>query len=150
MTEPRRSPHWAADERAHLLVQPHCLCCGKSTFSAIKVNVHHKYPFHFVVALGRPDLERDPRNLFTLCVDHAEEHHLLIGHLDNWETYNPRLEYFLALCRGLTAAQIRSMPEWHEAVAARPKPLGKMTAAEKRKLRAELDRFMPLACKTAA
>ena len=31
------------------------------------VQVQHIFPFHYCVALGRPDLELDERNLITLC-----------------------------------------------------------------------------------
>jgi hypothetical protein len=31
--------------------------------------VHHIFPFHYCIALGRPDLELDDRNLITLCED---------------------------------------------------------------------------------
>jgi hypothetical protein len=141
MSEPLRSPLWRACAEAHLKKQPHCLCCGRETKE--KLNVHHKFPFHYVVACGRPDLELDERNLFTLCVEHDEEHHLLVGHLDSFESYNPDLEKMLALCRGLTAAQIRALPEWKRAVEFRPKPLSKMTGQEKGAFHRMLDRELP-------
>ncbi len=141
MIEPPRSPHWEARAAAHLLRQPACLCCGRTD---VKRNVHHKYPFHFIIALGRPDLEEDERNLYTLCVEHDEEHHLLVGHLGSFESYNPRLEETLALCRGLLSTQIRSLPHWQKAMRQRPKPLGAMNVRERRALRRELDRVFPL------
>jgi hypothetical protein len=138
----KRSTHWPATMRAHLLKQPHCLCCGRNAKN-VKLNVHHRFPFHYVVAVGRPDLELDQRNLYTLCVEHVEEHHLLVGHLDSFESFNPDLEHFLPLCRGLLAAQIRSLDVWIKCVAKRPKPLPQMTQMEKNALRMQLDRLMP-------
>ena len=138
-----RSPHWPAVEHAHLAKQPRCLCCGKDAAARVKLNVHHKYPFHYIVAVGRPDLELDERNLFTLCVDHEEEHHLLVGHLGNFESYNPDFEHFLALCRGLLASQIRSLPAWLHAVAKRPEPLALMNSQDRLTLRKRLDTLMP-------
>ena len=137
-----RSPLWPAREKLHLLAQPNCLVCGRSHM-VVPCNVHHRYPFNFVIALGRPDLELDERNLFTLCIDPAEQHHILIGHLDDYLSYNPNLAAMMALCRGLTSVQIRSLHEWQVAKAARPKHLHDMTQAEKDALRAELDRLMP-------
>jgi len=142
--EPPRSPHWPKVEHNHLLVQPDCLVCGKGIKDGIKVNAHHRYPFSYVIAVGRSDLELDERNLRTMCVDHDEEHHILIGHLGCYESYNPELERFVAMCRGLTAIQIRSMKEWVNAALLRPKPINQMNDLEKRVLRAELDRLMPM------
>jgi len=137
-----RSNRWRTVMHAHLRLQPICLACGVKHRS-IKVNVHHRFPFHYVLAVGRPDLELDQRNLYTMCVEHDEEHHLLIGHLGNYESYNPNLEHYLPLCRGLLASQIRSLKTWQDAVTLRPKPLHEMTQHDKRSLRAELDRLMP-------
>ena len=136
----KRSPLWPARQKAHLKIQPYCLACGLEH----PLNVHHKYPFHFVIAVGRPDLELDERNLFTLDVLPTEEHHLLIGHLGDYQSYNPQLESTLSLCRNLLASQIRSLPHFIELMENRPKRLDKMTKREKDALRDELDRLFPL------
>jgi len=138
-----RSSKWTDVARAHLLKQPCCLCCG----STERLNVHHKFPFHYVTAIGRPDLELDERNLYTLCVNHADAAHILIGHLGNYASYNPDLEHFIALSRNLTSYQIRSMREWIDAVAKRPKPLNEMSKYERDMLKVELDRLMPIKLK---
>jgi len=44
---------------------------------------------------GRPDFELDPRNLLTPCVHHDCEHHVLIGHLDDYESYNRHVLAFV-------------------------------------------------------
>ena len=61
-----RSSHWPAVEKAHLAESPACACCTTASSTA-KQQVHHVWPFHYCIALGRPDLELDPRNLITLC-----------------------------------------------------------------------------------
>jgi hypothetical protein len=136
----KRSPHWHNVQKLHLLKQPGCIVCGFQH----TLNVHHKYPFHYVVALGRPDLELDERNLFTLDVLPTEEHHLLIGHLGDYQSFNPNLEQMAATCRHLLASQIRSMPSFIEAEKQRPPRLDKMSQKEKDALRDELDRLFPL------
>ena len=136
----KRSPLWPKRQKLHLAKQPVCIVCGLDH----PLNVHHKYPFHFVVALGRPDLELDERNLFTMDVLPSEEHHILIGHLGDYQSFNPNLEEMAAACRHLLASQIRCMPSFIEAEKNRPKRLDKMSRREKDALRDELDRLFPL------
>ncbi len=136
----KRSPKWPAVEKAHRAKQPKCLACGTTH----PVNVHHKFPFHYVVLLGRPDLELDERNLYTLDTDETEQHHILVGHLDDFESFNPNLEHLLSLCRGLLSSQIRSLPAYLDAVKHRPARINDMTKREKDALRDELDRLFPV------
>jgi hypothetical protein len=79
------------------------------------------FPFHYVVLCERPDLELDPRNLITLCIHHENEHHVLLGHLDDYESYNPDVLAFVKNYSGLTSQQIRADQLWQKAVAGRPK-----------------------------
>jgi 5-methylcytosine-specific restriction protein A len=74
----RRSNKWPAVQAKHLLDNPCCAACG----SLRKLNVHHMKPFHL-----HPELELDPDNLITLCMDN--DCHILIGHGDNFKAYNP-------------------------------------------------------------
>jgi hypothetical protein len=76
----KRSPKWPAVERAHLEKQPRCAACD----STKQLNVHHKLPFHL-----HPELELDPNNLITLCMDN--ECHIEIGHGGNFKAYNPEV-----------------------------------------------------------
>lgn len=78
-----RSPEWPAVRKAFLEKHPVCAACGKTKL--IGLQVHHKKPFHLF-----PDLELEPSNLMTLCDD--PQCHLLIGHLDNFKSYNPTAE----------------------------------------------------------
>ncbi len=77
-----RSPEWPKVERAYRKLHPTCECCG----SKLRLNVHHKKPFHLY-----PDLELDPTNLITLCMDPKKECHLKIGHGDDFKDYNPNV-----------------------------------------------------------
>lgn len=137
----KRSSKWPAVKKRHKAKQPACIVCGMQRL----LNVHHKYPFHFVVLLGRSDLELDERNLFTIDVDKDEDHHILVGHLGDYQSYNPHLEETAALCRGLLGSQIRAMGRMQEMIRARPKRFGDMTKKERDALRDELDRVMPIA-----
>lgn len=80
--EKARSPEWPKVERAYKKLNPVCECCG----SKVKLNVHHKKPFHLF-----PELELDPTNLITLCMDSKRECHLHIGHGDDFKDYNPNV-----------------------------------------------------------
>lgn len=132
-----RSPEWPRVEKAHLSRQPHCVCCKPRTNTASGLQVHHIFPFHYCIALGRPDLELDDRNLITLCEDETgkpgENHHLLVGHLDDFASSN------LAVTRdaqqtffGLTKEQIEANAEWLREKGARIKPLDKMSPEDKK------------------
>lgn len=133
-----RSPHWPTRERSHLLIQPRCLVCLRDD-SETNLTVHHRYPFAYLVGMERPDLELDERNLFTIC----DDHHLTVGHLNYFGSYNPRFEHFVAMCRGLTLPQIRSAHEFVSAVQSRPKPFAKMDYWERSALLTEINRNMP-------
>ncbi len=74
-----RDPRWHHVRDAHLVKEPCCRVCGRRNH----LNVHHKKPYHLF-----PELELVDENLITLC-EGATGCHLLIGHLGNWEAYNP-------------------------------------------------------------
>src|SRR4051812_2130881 len=86
-----RSPKWAHVRAAHIEREPACVCCkpGETGFT---MQVHHVFPFHYCIALGRPDLELDDRNLITLCESSkgvpGPNHHLLVGHLGAFASAN--------------------------------------------------------------
>jgi hypothetical protein len=50
-----------------LLARPIASAANQKVRKLGSVQVHHIFPFHDCVALGRPDLELDERNLITLC-----------------------------------------------------------------------------------
>ena len=70
-----RSGKWPAVRREHLKTEPACRVCGTKK----KCEVHHLLPFHVF-----PEHELKLSNLWTLCRDH----HLLFGHLMEWESLN--------------------------------------------------------------
>jgi hypothetical protein len=127
-----RSPKWPAVERAFRKVHPQCVSCLVK--SVAHVQIHHRFPFHYCVALGRPDLELDPRNLITLCEwpSHpSPNHHLLIGHLDDFQSSNLDVAEDAIVFRGMSGAAIRKDPRWLKKVASRLVPLDQMTASDK-------------------
>ena len=103
-----RSPEWPRVRAQFLHLHPNCAACS----STVRLQVHHQYPFHL-----DPTKELDPTNLITLCMA-TRECHLLVGHLDDWEDYNPQVvadadharstpTYFTALQQ--RAAQLRAV-----------------------------------------
>jgi len=105
------------------------------------LEVHHIFPLHFCVALGRPDLELDERNLMTLCADkNAGNHHLLVGHFDDYESMNLHARNeAVHMFHGLSATQILANIDWHHRAPKRPKHLGAMNAEQRRDLRELMD-----------
>jgi hypothetical protein len=81
--EMKRSPHWPTVEHKHLKKNPTCAACGGTEH----LNVHHKKPFHLF-----PELELEPTNLITLCMDGDKDCHIKLGHGGNFKAYNPNVE----------------------------------------------------------
>lgn len=77
-----RSPHWSTLRDQHLKENGECAACG----SKKSLQVHHIRPFHL-----QPELELDPENLITLCMDEWDCH-LTIGHGGSFRSYNPCVE----------------------------------------------------------
>ncbi|MGH2508035.1 MAG: HNH endonuclease [Ktedonobacteraceae bacterium] len=107
-----RSPQWSRVEKAHLLREPACIACG---YQGKGLQVHHIKPFHL-----HPALELDPNNLITLCEIKERDHHLLIGHLDNWESYNVHVKEDARHFYKKTAEQIRADSAWLKKMQQRP------------------------------
>ena len=77
-----RSPKWPRTQDKHLKKFPTCAACGGTA----NLNVHHKKPFHLF-----PELELEPTNLITLCMDGDKDCHIKIGHGGNFKAYNPEV-----------------------------------------------------------
>lgn len=107
-----RSPEWPRVAKEHLLREPRCVVCG---YKGHKLQVHHIKPFHL-----HPHLELDPQNLISLCEARGREHHLLIGHLDEWDSYNEHVRADAKHFYRKTAAQIRADLHWLKKVTQRP------------------------------
>lgn len=136
-----RSSKWAAFEHYLLKKYPTCLICGRED---VRRNAHHEIPVSYVVPLGRKDLECDERNARnTLCIESDSEHHVLVGHLDLYASWNPYFHHTITLCKGKTAAEIRDLVEFKQAVRSRPKPYSEMTPAERRAMRSLIDQKFP-------
>ncbi|MBA2395815.1 MAG: HNH endonuclease [Ktedonobacteraceae bacterium] len=108
----QRSPLWPGVADAHLLREPSCVVCG---YRGRHVQVHHVKPFHL-----HPNLELDPNNLITLCEAGGREHHLILGHLDSWQSYNEHVRADAKHYYRKTAAQIRDDLRWRKMMVERP------------------------------
>ena len=151
----RRSPKWGSVERAFLKVKPWCEACGPAKKLLRGVQVHHVIPFHFVILLGRPELELDPRNLIGLCETEKglglPNHHLLLGHLDDFQTSNPHVRQD-AVGRFFqkSADQIKADGVWQAMVKHRPPVWANMTDGDKKAMRALMDQVYPISQKVAS
>jgi hypothetical protein len=142
-----RSSKWPGVEKAHKAKFPTCAACGRGE-PKVGIQVHHVYPFHYVVALGRPDLELDDRNLISLCETESgkpsDNHHLLVGHLDNFKSSNLGvIEDAKITFHGMKAAAIQKSAAYLKKIQVRLTPLDEMTDAEKKALRKEMDTRIP-------
>lgn len=132
----RRSPKWPGVERAFRKLYPRCAVCGKTE----SVQIHHQFPFHDVILAGRPDLELDKRNLITLCL----HHHLLVGHLNNFVSYNTTVSEDATGCfYKKTPAQIKANKIWQAKCKARPKTWHLMSDDEQKAFKSHLDTQFP-------
>ena len=107
-----RSSEWSRVAKEHRLREPACMACG---YKGKKLQVHHIKPFHL-----HPQLELDPHNLITLCEAKGREHHLLLGHLGAWESYNEHIHDDVKRFYRKTAAQIRADVAWQKKMTQRP------------------------------
>ena len=144
-----RSPEWVAFAKAQLAATPECAACGPLWKPSTMVQVHHIFPVHFLRVIGRNDLEFDARNVIVLCTSlvafPGQDHHLLVGHLDDLQAANPATRRDAERYRGMTAAQIRASATWRSSVLSRMPALEDMSFAQKHALRALMDKVMPLA-----
>ena len=85
-----RSPHWPSVQHKHLKLEPVCAACG----GGLNLNVHHKKPFHLF-----PELELEPTNLITLCMDGDKDCHIKLGHGSNFKAYNPYVEEHVVIVK---------------------------------------------------
>jgi hypothetical protein len=137
-----RSPEWPKVEKEHLMFFPLCAVCGISK----AVQVHHIFPFHYCIALGRPDLELDQRNLITLCETEegrpTDDHHLLIGHLDDFKSSNLNVVNDSKIYNE-TSLQIKDNKAWVLAKMGKLKALDLMTLQEKIDLLSLMNKTFP-------
>lgn len=82
----KRSGKWPTVEKHFRETHPTCEACGSKN----RLNVHHIHPFHI-----HPELELDPNNLITLCMD-TKECHLHLGHGGSFKQYCPDVRKYAA------------------------------------------------------
>ncbi|MEO8970204.1 MAG: hypothetical protein ABI406_01235 [Ktedonobacteraceae bacterium] len=138
-----RSGAWHGVEQAHLNAHPACAACGLGQ-PGQGLQVHHMLPFHFCVKLGRPELELDERNLMTLCDKSINNHHLLLGHLGDFQSYNPSVKADVAGSLGhLGDDQIDADPSWQAEMRQRPPFLEHMNANQIAAFKVLMDTWYP-------
>jgi len=142
----KRSSHWATVEKHFLEKNPVCVACAEKTFlhGIFAHQVHHIFPFHYAVLLGRPDLETDFRNLITLCQVPQFQHHLLLGHLGDFHSYNPDVIKFVTDYRGLVKEDIVKSEFYKKTLEQKPKPFDLLTTQEKEEMLNKLNIDFPL------
>ena len=139
-----RSSHWPTVEKAFRKIHPQCVACLVT--SVKHVQIHHRFPFHYCIALGRPDLELDMRNLITLCEwpgHDSPDHHLLLGHLNDFRSSGLEVAEDAITFRGMSEAQIKKDARWIKKVAGRLKPLDEMTAKDKADFKKRMNHTFP-------
>lgn len=156
----RRSPHWPTVEKHFLAAHPRCAGCSDAQEKARRaqlnhaalvtrgLQVHHAIiPFHYAILLGRPDLETDDRNLESFCEDETgvktQDHHSRLGHLCNFQSYNPDIPGTLKLYLGSSRAQLDSDIKFLALCKALPKKWHELDEAGRRDLRNMLDSRLP-------
>lgn len=144
----KRDAGWPRAKREHLAKQPWCIACERQHRGAIAavlrffrgVDVHHIYPFHIVRVLDRPDLECDSRNLVTLC----RGHHLVLGHFNDWNCYNPHVKHLALRFFGKPASVILADSEWNRFHGERKRDIRFLVGPEMAELRVKLDEKFPV------
>jgi hypothetical protein len=149
-----RSQEWEDHVRkVHLEInQPgyNQACCAVCQ-GDVQLQVHHIIPFHLCHLVYRGDLELDERNLMTLCEVREQNHHLLLGHLSDWEIYNPAgregiKEAFPGQAAdSLTEVAIQKAQIWEQWFNNPHKPVrwSDMQPEDRIKLRQFLDTYLP-------
>lgn len=136
-----RHSRWPRVRAAFIADNPCCAACPPESV-ADRLEVHHIVPFHICHLIDRPELELDPRNLVTLCGT-GDDHHLLLGHLDDFSSMNPDLAEALRRFAGKRAAELRCEPDWVRAVKHRPADWNVMTDDQRDALRERVGRLFP-------
>lgn len=83
------------------------------------LEAHHILPFHFAVLLGYPQLELEPKNIIIVSGGPINVH-LLVCHLDNFQSYNPYILNTKLWAKVAKSPNIQQNPFWNTAVKYRP------------------------------
>ena len=140
----KRSSKWAKTAKKYLKEHPACEICGETEH----VQVHHIFPFHYAIALGRPDLEFDFRNLITLCQsqdgEKEQNHHLLIGHLNDFRSSNLNVRSDVEKYKNKTMNEIKEDKDWLIEQRNKLTPLDRMSDQEKQEFKDLMDKIFPI------
>ena len=144
-----RSSKWSKVQAQHLLKQPYCIACGKNVKYTNGLQVHHIIPYHICIELGRADLELDERNLISLCQTQENittpNHHLIIGHLNDWESFNKTVKTNASKTfYAQSSAQIKLNLTWLKMCLKKPKRITDMSSLEKQQLTQYINKKFPL------
>jgi hypothetical protein len=143
----KRSPDWSRAKKAHLAKQANCIACVAQPKGLARVvthlfrpvDVHHIIPLHVCGVIGLPRLELDARNLVTLC----GAHHLVLGHLGDYASYNPVVKFHVIRFFGKTLDVVLADVDYARFVQERPREISLWTPDEKAVLRAKLEEKFP-------
>jgi hypothetical protein len=84
----------------------------------------------------------------SLCETEAEKpapnHHLIVGHLDDFQVNNEDLFTDILIYSGMTGDQIKAVPAFVSKIRNRPKPFGAWTLGERQRYRTLLDDTLPV------
>jgi len=143
-----RSPHWPTVEKSFKVKHPNCIACDEKNYGKVGIQIHHAIiPYHLAIMCGRPDLELDERNLRSLCeTTHdtpAPNHHIVLGHLKNFRSWNSNLDADAVKYKGMTEEQILSHKEYLTEETNRPDPDKAETKTFLAVLRKEMDARLP-------
>jgi hypothetical protein len=143
-----RSEHWAEVEKEYKTKNPNCIACDPKNYGKVGIQIHHTfYPFHIAILAGRPDLELDERNLRSLCETEkdkpAPNHHILLGHLKNFRSWNPNLDTDAQKYKGMTEEQILAQQDYLTEESKRPDPDKAEQKDFLKALRIEMDTKFP-------
>ena len=134
-----RSNLWPDAQKAFLAKNQKCAVCP----SSLRLQVHHVYPFHLCHLVYRGDLELDERNFMVLCEENVNDHHLLLGHLGSFVSYNTGVRNGIIAFAGslpsLAAADIKSNQSWQKLMRVRPLPWEQWSHQQKLDFRKLLD-----------
>lgn len=155
--EMNRSTHWP-HVRDQFLTSWLALHPEAKAIEGAAWEVHHKIPFHLGVLLGRGYIELDPRNLIVVMREPID-YHLLVGHLDDFKSWNIEVVKELALyggklyggtSDGWPEVEIRSNEAWQGKHLHRPRPWKEMTDLDKNAVRTLIDQRLPIVAAVAA
>lgn len=140
-----RSSQWEKVEKSFLLRNPYCAACKHTQFH---VQVHHVFPFHYCILLDRPDLELDPRNLISLCETtqyvRADNHHLLLGHCDDFRSANLQVRDSVKTFKGWNEVSMKHDAGFQKLKENKLKPWDEMTDEDKSNFKYLMNVTFPL------